>query len=63
MLTILNDESMIDRMVTGSRIHARRRIHEMDAVIELLQSIDVQTHCSAAARQRLTDLLEGEADE
>lgn len=61
MLTILRDEPMIDRFVTGSRIHARRRIHEMDAVIELLQSIEVQTHCSAAARQRLIELLEEEA--
>jgi hypothetical protein len=49
---------MIDRFVSGSRIHARRRIHEMDAVIELLQSLAIQSHCSAAARQRLIELLE-----
>jgi len=58
MLTILKDEPMIDRFVTGSMLHARRRIYEMDAVIDLLQKINVQPHSSAAARQRLKDLLE-----
>lgn len=61
MLTVLKDEPMIDRFVNGSRKHARRRLHEMDAVIELLQSISVEAHSSVAARQRLTDLLEEEA--
>jgi len=58
MLTILQDEAMIDRFVSGTRKHARRRLHEMDAVVELLQSIDVHAHTSSAARQRLIDLLE-----
>lgn len=60
MLTILKDEPMIDRFVNGSRKHARRRLHEMDAVIELLQSINVEAHSSIAARQRLNDLIEKE---
>jgi 3-hydroxyisobutyrate dehydrogenase-like beta-hydroxyacid dehydrogenase len=63
MLTILRDEPMIDRFVTGSQTHARRRIHEMDDVVELLQSIGVQSHCSSAARQRLFELLEKEVTE
>jgi 3-hydroxyisobutyrate dehydrogenase-like beta-hydroxyacid dehydrogenase len=63
MLTILKDEPMIDRFVSGSRKHAARRLHEMDAVIELLQSINVESHNSVAARQRLSDLLEKEANE
>jgi hypothetical protein len=58
MLTNLKDEPMIDRFVTGSMMHARRRIYEMDAVIDLLQQIGVQSHTSLAARQRLEDLLE-----
>ncbi len=58
MMTILRDEDMIDRFVEGSHIHAKRRIHEMDAVIELLQSLDVQTYSSEAARQSLRDLLD-----
>jgi hypothetical protein len=57
MLTILQDEAAIDRLVSGTRRHARRRLDEMDAVIELLQSIDVEAHTSSAARQRLIDLL------
>jgi 3-hydroxyisobutyrate dehydrogenase-like beta-hydroxyacid dehydrogenase len=61
MLTILKDEPMIDRFVTGSRIHARRRIHEMDAVVEMLESLEVQAHCSSATRQRLIELLEEDA--
>lgn len=63
MMTILRDEDMIDRFVEGSRIHARRRIHEMDAVIELLQSLDVQTYSSSAARHSLMDLLGEEGRE
>jgi 3-hydroxyisobutyrate dehydrogenase-like beta-hydroxyacid dehydrogenase len=57
MLTLLKDEQMIDHMVTGSKIHARRRIHEMDAVIELLEQINVRPHTSSAARQRLKELV------
>jgi len=49
---------MIDHLISGTRKHAHRRLHEMDAVIELLKSIDVQFHASSAARQRLIDLLE-----
>jgi hypothetical protein len=58
MLTLLNNEQMIDHMVSGSKLHARRRIHEMDAVIELLEQVNVQPHTSFAARQRLIELLE-----
>jgi hypothetical protein len=63
MLTLLKDEPMIDRMVSGSKTHARRRIHEMDAVIELLQEVGVPAHTSAAARQRLIALLAMESVE
>ena len=58
MMTILKDEDMIDRFVSGSKIHARRRIHEMEAVIEMLQGLDVAPHTSEAARRNLEDLLE-----
>jgi hypothetical protein len=50
-------------MVSGSKTHARRRIHEMDAVIELLQEVGVPAHTSAAARQRLIALLAMESVE
>lgn len=57
MMTILQDEAMIDRFVEGSKIHAARRIHEMDVVISLLQETGVQSYTSSAARQRLVKLL------
>lgn len=63
MLTILQDGSMIDRFVEGSRTHAARRVDEMSAVIDLLVEIGVQPYSSSAARERLRDLLEDEASE
>jgi 3-hydroxyisobutyrate dehydrogenase-like beta-hydroxyacid dehydrogenase len=63
MLTILNDEPMIDRFVSGSIRHASRRIHEMDAVIDMLHALGVQAHTSAAARQRLIELLSSQEEQ
>lgn len=63
MMTLLKDEDMIDRMVSGSVIHARRRIHEMDAVIDLLQSVGVEPRTSTAARDKLRQLMEERAVE
>jgi hypothetical protein len=56
MMTILQSEAMIDRFVEGSKTHAARRIHEMDAVISLLQEIGIQSYTSTAAQQRLVEL-------
>lgn len=58
MLKIIPEEAMIDRFVSGSKKHAARRVHEMDAVIELLDSIGVSAFTSQAARQRLQELVE-----
>jgi hypothetical protein len=33
----------------------------MDAVVEMLESLEVQAHCSSATRQRLIELLEEDA--
>ena len=63
MLTILRDESMIDRFVEGSQTHAARRIDEMNAVISLLQELGVQPYSSSAARERLRDLLDNKMSE
>lgn len=62
-LAPLVDEEMIDRFEAGSRTHARRRIHEMDAVAELLRSIDVEPHLSRAARRSLSDLQAAAGEE
>jgi 3-hydroxyisobutyrate dehydrogenase-like beta-hydroxyacid dehydrogenase len=58
MLKIVNDEAMIDRFVNGSIKHARRRVHEMEAVVEMLNSIGVSAFTSQAAVQRLKEIME-----
>ncbi len=58
MMTILRDESMIDRFMAGSKKHAQRRIHEMKAVTELLNSIGVSAHMSRAAMKNLEEHVE-----
>jgi 3-hydroxyisobutyrate dehydrogenase-like beta-hydroxyacid dehydrogenase len=58
MLKIIYDEPMIDRFVTGSIKHARRRVQEMEAVVEMLDSIGVSAFTSQAAVQRLKEILE-----
>lgn len=52
-IATLIDEELIDRFENGSRIHARRRTHEMEAVEELLESIGVAPLASRAALERL----------
>jgi 3-hydroxyisobutyrate dehydrogenase-like beta-hydroxyacid dehydrogenase len=58
MLKIISDESMIDRFVSGSIKHAGRRVHEMEAVVEMLNSIGVSAFTSQAAVQRLKEVME-----
>lgn len=58
MLKIIYDEPMIDRFVNGSLKHARRRIHEMEAVVEMLNSIGVSAFTSQAAMQKLKEISE-----
>ncbi len=56
MMTILQDELMIDRFVEGSKKHAERRIHEMEAVVEMLDSIGVSAFTSQASIEKLKEL-------
>jgi 3-hydroxyisobutyrate dehydrogenase-like beta-hydroxyacid dehydrogenase len=58
MLKIIADEAMIDRFVTGSMAHARRRVQEMDAVIEMLSAIGVSAFASHAAAMKLREIME-----
>lgn len=46
-------EQTMNRLITGSSIHAERRVHEMESVIEMLESIDVKPTMSTATRERL----------
>lgn len=54
--TLLQDETMIDRFIVGSKKHAVRRTHEMEAVVELLDGIEVSAFSSQASVDRLTEL-------
>ncbi len=58
IMTILCDEAMIDRFVEGSKKHAGRRIQEMEAVVEMLDSIGVSAFTSRAAVEKLKELME-----
>jgi 3-hydroxyisobutyrate dehydrogenase-like beta-hydroxyacid dehydrogenase len=43
------DESLVDRLVTGSSQHATRRIAEMEAAADLLRELDVEPRVAEAA--------------
>jgi len=58
MLKVIPDEAMIDRFVSGSIKHAGRRVHEMEAVVEMLNSMGVSAFTSQAALQRLKEIME-----
>jgi 3-hydroxyisobutyrate dehydrogenase-like beta-hydroxyacid dehydrogenase len=50
------DASTVDRLVAGSHAHAVRRGHEMQAAVELLDSLQVPARVSRASRDWLRDL-------
>jgi 3-hydroxyisobutyrate dehydrogenase-like beta-hydroxyacid dehydrogenase len=50
------DESLVDRLVDGSRLHATRRVAEMEAAAELLRELGVEPHIAQAAADLLREL-------
>lgn len=50
------NDSLIDRFVEGSYTHAERRIHEMDAVVEMLEEKKLTALMSTAAKQNLISI-------
>jgi 3-hydroxyisobutyrate dehydrogenase-like beta-hydroxyacid dehydrogenase len=50
------DSSTLDRLVTGSSVHAVRRGHEMEAAAQLLDALGVPARVSRASRDWLNDL-------
>ena len=58
ILKIIYDEAMIDRFVTGSIKHAKRRVEEMEAVVEMLNSIGISSFTSQASIRRLKEIME-----
>ena len=53
------DERTLDRLVTGSRKHAHRRVEEMAAAAEQLRELGVQPRIAAAAEDQLRELDRG----
>jgi 3-hydroxyisobutyrate dehydrogenase-like beta-hydroxyacid dehydrogenase len=51
------DDSLIDRFIEGSVTHAARRVHEMEAVVAMLEDVDIQPFMSQAACNHLNKLL------
>lgn len=47
-------EDTVNRLVTGSSVHAERRAHEMKDVISMLESIGVEPTMSKASYERLS---------
>jgi 3-hydroxyisobutyrate dehydrogenase-like beta-hydroxyacid dehydrogenase len=50
------DGALLERLLTGSRQHARRRVHEMDAAAEMLADLGVSPRVCAAASGWLRQL-------
>jgi 3-hydroxyisobutyrate dehydrogenase-like beta-hydroxyacid dehydrogenase len=55
------DAALLERMLTGSRTHARRRTHEMEAVGEMLRDLGVPSWMSDGSAAWLRALRDGDA--
>jgi 3-hydroxyisobutyrate dehydrogenase-like beta-hydroxyacid dehydrogenase len=53
------DASTLERLVTGSRVHAVRRTQEMEAAAQLLDALGVPARVTRASRDWLADLAAG----
>jgi 3-hydroxyisobutyrate dehydrogenase-like beta-hydroxyacid dehydrogenase len=49
---------LLERFVEGSRLHAARRVDELDAACELLRSLGIEPQVAAASRALLVKLAE-----
>jgi 3-hydroxyisobutyrate dehydrogenase-like beta-hydroxyacid dehydrogenase len=54
-------EGLLERMLTGSRTHATRRTHEMEAVGEMLRDLGVPSWMSDGSAEWLRALRDGRA--
>jgi 3-hydroxyisobutyrate dehydrogenase-like beta-hydroxyacid dehydrogenase len=52
------DETLLDRLLSGSRTHAVRRVDEMEAAAELLRGLGVEPRITTATAASLADLAE-----
>ena len=51
------DEGLVDRLVSGSRQHARRRVDEMDAAAAVVAELGLEPHVAEAAAAVLRSLV------
>jgi len=51
------NDALIDRFVKGSRTHAKRRMHEMEAVVNMLEGENLSTFMSEGAVKNLAKYL------
>ena len=51
------NDALIDRFVEGSKTHAERRIHEMEAVVQMLEEKKMQSIMTGATKQNLINIL------
>src|SRR5207253_1093936 len=49
---------LLERFVEGSRLHAARRVEEMDAACDLLRTLGIEPHVAAASRALLVKIAE-----
>lgn len=63
ILTIIPSDQVIDRMLTGSLVHAERRVREMTAVSQMLREISVSPYTTDAAVRRLIEIRNKEEDQ
>jgi len=52
-----DDDALIDRFVEGSRTHAKRRMHEMEAVVEMLEGAELTAFMSNGSVKNLEKYL------
>ena len=51
------DERLLERLVTGSEVHAKRRLHEMEASAVLLRELGVEPLMTDSTVENLTKLM------
>jgi hypothetical protein len=50
------DAALLDRLLTGSQMHAKRRVAEMAATVEMEESLDITPYIARAAKAWLETL-------
>jgi 3-hydroxyisobutyrate dehydrogenase-like beta-hydroxyacid dehydrogenase len=57
------DGALLRRLIEGSPLHARRRVDEMAAAVEMLEELGVEPRIAAASKAWLRSLAEGDLHE